>query len=267
MKNNRFNFFSIVVLTASFLISQAAAAPNLQKDTIINGSTLKFEPVQTHTNAPGALYIQVYPSDCIIFLNEKNLGMGNKMIDSLPCGYYHLFLKYGEKSKSEDVFIQGGRVNTFSYSLEKQYKIIMEPSYSFALIHNAVAYGPMIGLGIKKNDNYYGICLNYDIETNVNSKKEAKLGGLALFQWSHYFAINKAFAVAPGFCAGFWASESTVYMNYTTDEYDYNEDIYFGGPTVKLLFSKKSLGLKIDYSMLIGTYVAHVFGIGGSISF
>jgi len=232
------------------------------KDTLKSAYTVS----QRKTEETGSLYINVNPEECNVVLNEVRLGKGDQMIESLPVGKYNLFVEYGGNIKSETILIESKKLITIDINMGKKKKYFFEPKYSFVLIDGLFGYGPQIGIGLNGKNNLIMLDINYNLEVEMKSNTKTFLLGCSLLKWSHCFSVAKNVALAPGLSAGIWLSIQSVWNEYDERTY-YDRGIYYGGPHIKMLFLKGDLKLVGEYSVLIGSNVAHVFGIGGKIAF
>jgi hypothetical protein len=241
------------------MMEQGRSAP------VENVSPMAFTPVKKVSDETGTLEISVYPETATVVLNEFTIGNGNQLIESLPAGYYNLFVSNGDTYVEKEVQVQPQAITNVHFSLERKTKVVFEPKYSAVLMHGYYAYGPQIGAGVKLKNNLLMLDFNYNVEVNIKSTLESALIGGAL-KWSYCFAVTRYLTVAPGISAGRWRSKAEVWGT-NGEKSDWHEGLYYGGPHMKTMFFNGAIRLSVEYSLLLGTGIAHIAGIGATIVF
>ncbi len=241
------------------MVEQGGAAP------VENVSPMAFTPVKKVSEETGTLKITVYPESSTVVLNEFTIGNGNQLIESLPAGYYNLFVRNGTTYEVKEVLVQPQAITKVHCRLERKTKIVFEPKYSAVLLHGYYAYGPQIGAGVKLKNNLLMLDFNYNVEVSIKSSLESALIGGAV-KWSYCFEMTRYLTVAPGISAGRWRSKAVVWGS-NGEKSEWYEGLYYGGPHVKTMFFNGAIRLSVEYSLLLGTEIAHIAGIGATIVF
>ncbi len=227
-------------------------------------------PVPVHAVESGTLRIVTDDENAEIYLDGRKIGTNSCIIEKVPLGQHEVYAVDNGDSKSMLVYPILNSVREVNLSFKRQLYFSVTPSFAQVVTHVLDAFGPSIDIGMRYKKSYYGLNFHWcfsGLANDYSSGNYAYSFGGAIFQWNYTIVNAKdVFELSPGFNAGFWyfdgGKESASNYMYSYSNYTDYEELFFGGPCVKMDLGYKRVFLEASYTLLIGTRVGSQITVG-----
>lgn len=191
-----------------------------------------------------------------LFVDGEFVGKGSREL-KLPIGVHRIMAKSADDSETELVTVYENDVTRVEFDVEedtggRNVRFYMGFDGSWMLGDEA-EFGPSHIVGIEIAEKHL-VALNYYWGLKVFSGLMFGGGGNYLFT----FNVHDVFLARLGAVAGFWLEEISYYDSYYSSGYyysnwGYRENIYFGGPKVRIEVGfRKVYFTGLDATLLLG---------------
>ncbi len=216
-------------------------------------------PIVFDTTGIGTMNIATYPKDAEIFVNGCYIGKGKQQLTNLKTGMYCVNARYDLENTEKYVLVQKDKLNHIEFTLGRTTWFVVEPSFNICRIDGNTCMGPSLDLGVQHKNFYYGIDYYWDF----NDWDFSMIGG-SVFKFRYSFNFKDIFSISPGFMCGFWYSETErqIYSSSYGYDYDWEDNLFFGGFCCRANIGYKFIFFQIDESILIGTALSHLLKFG-----
>ncbi len=245
------------------------------------------------------VYIESNYNNAEIFFDDKKVGKGKCLVDSVTKGSHTILVKRRKLVYKKNITIKNEQKTYVNAWLGKEKNFHFTLTYMNLFVKSFRARGAQLNLGIQVRKNYFGISAHwapnrilwqeyrnmseeiYIKGTELRVNEISSLGGAGL-EWKYeFYNLNNNIKLFVGNSYGFWKyeGEQHIVAQPLNSEMNTNElqiifskskyiDRYFiSSALIELLLKYKSIAITVSYNTMIGNTIGHNLLIGTSLIF